>query len=173
MEVQDFAQVFVLASDDWDSYLETWEQYPKAIFMRLPDELNCSVYMKETNSGPWKFNRNDSTEHGVGYARLCIQLVAHVLGLDFVWMLDDDIEEAREIDLEHRKHSADRPPKPCKFDSPMRHLESLVDLGQGEQLEKTNMNGSADQWLQSRYQEGVQWIGCNLERCHGKNATTP
>ena len=39
----------------------------------------------------WTFNPSEGKGHGIGYSRLCIQLVAFLLGLDFVWVLDDTV----------------------------------------------------------------------------------
>lgn len=71
---------------------------------------------------------------GVGYARLCIQLVASVLQLPDVWMLDDNIQDCWQLDLDAASlHQPDEPGRskhgdlqPCTFDTIMRGIEQQV-----------------------------------------------
>ena len=108
--------------------------------MVLPKELNLAGYMGDKPCTPqplWhvKPAEEDGNGYGgIGYSRLCIQVVGYLLGLDFVWVIDDNVTETRELDLgyldEHRMHSRERP-KLCKFWEPMRHIESLVEIGAG------------------------------------------
>ena len=120
--------MFVLAAADWDAYLAAWGAYPHAIFMRLPASLDCSQHMR--GDAAWRFNPGEGRGHGIGYSRLCIQLVAFRLGLQFVWVLDDNVRETREMDLGYieanRCHSTEHPPKLCALSLPMKHIEGLV-----------------------------------------------
>jgi len=97
------SQVFVLAASDWDKYLEAWGSYPHAIFMKLPDSVDCSRHMGGDTA--WSFNPGEGRGHGIGYSRHCIQVVAVLLGLEWLWMLDDNIQETREMDLEYLEAS--------------------------------------------------------------------
>lgn len=71
---------------------------------------------------------------GIGYARLCIQLVARALQLQDVWMVDDNIQDCWQLDLSAQ--SLHQPPpgqgpthgplQSCSFDTIMRGIELQV-----------------------------------------------
>ena len=74
-EVVRYLQVAVVRSEMFQAYKSTWGKVI-AIF-QLPDELpNCE-------RGP--------SEGGVGYARLFIQKIAFALGLEYVFVIDDNV----------------------------------------------------------------------------------
>lgn len=73
---------------------------------------------------------------GIGYARLCIQLVATALQLPDVWMLDDNIQDCWQLDLD--AESLHQPPhqhtlQPCSFGTIMRGVEFQVSNVMGNQ----------------------------------------
>ena len=76
--------------------------------------------------------QRQSQEAGIGYARLCIQLVAHLLGLKSIWLLDDNISDcwqlpfAKFVESEGQEHG---PLEPIKFDAAMRIIEAQVCIG--------------------------------------------
>ena len=70
-------------------------------------------------------------DQGIGYSRLCCQLVAHASGLDDIWLLDDNVLQCWELDfkaglerdeLYHRRESL----KQVTFGHAMQALESAV-----------------------------------------------
>ena len=71
---------------------------------------------------------------GAGYARLCIQLVAHALQLADVWMLDDSIQDCWQLNLEAeslRKHPAQHGLlEACSFLTLMSSIEQHVAASQ-------------------------------------------
>ena len=74
-QVASYLQVAVVRSEMFQAYKSTWGKVI-AIF-QLPDELpNCE-------RGP--------SEGGVGYARLFIQKIAFALGLEYVFVIDDNV----------------------------------------------------------------------------------
>ena len=74
-QVARYLQVAVVRSEMFQAYKSTWGKV-LAIF-QLPDELpNCE-------RGP--------SEGGVGYARLFIQKIAFALGLEYVFVIDDNV----------------------------------------------------------------------------------
>ena len=80
--VTSYLQVIVVRSEKFQAYRSTWGKV-LAIF-QLPDELpNCEV-------GP--------SEGGVGYARLFIQKMASSLGLEYVFVIDDNVALMSEVE---------------------------------------------------------------------------
>lgn len=78
-------------------------------------------------------------EIGVGYARYCIQKIATSIGLEYIWMLDDDIKQFYEI---HPKRKPP-PPSPGKtkydprrrnFDEVFTKFESIVKVSEDGKL---------------------------------------
>ena len=117
----------------------------QTMIMTLPPEL--SLKMLEGLSAAYKqatASADPNINVGIGYARLCIQLVAEALQLPDVWMLDDNIQDCWQLDLNAK--SLQQPPhqhtlQPCSFDTIMRGVEFQVsntmrnqggDLGQVE-----------------------------------------
>ena len=81
--VTSYLQVVVVRSEKFQAYRSTWGKV-LAIF-QLPDELpNCEV-------GP--------SEGGVGYARLFIQKMAFALGLEYVYVIDDNVALMSEVEF--------------------------------------------------------------------------
>jgi hypothetical protein len=85
-----------------------------------------------------------------------------------VWMLDDNIKETREMDLdqiaENLRHDFNRPPKLCKMNLPMLHIESIVE----ERLDPTASDPIKDlksvggknsewKWLRSPKSDQMPW----------------
>eukprot|EP00960_Hanusia_phi_P042897 755759-Hanusia_phi.AAC.1 len=63
---------------------------------------------------------------GVGYARLFIQIFAHLLGLEKVWMIDDNVLDCYEMDLKamfEKTPPTHQPLLPCSFAKIMRSIE--------------------------------------------------
>eukprot|EP00961_Rhodomonas_salina_P015803 212367-Rhodomonas_salina.1 len=120
-----FGQIFVVKDDQYDTYLKAWHGYPHAIILSLPNKLRPSAAKPE-----WSADFS-AESGGIGYSRLFIQLFAHLMGLHFVWVLDDNIAETRELDLEgiseSTGHSSEHPPKYCPLFRPLQHIEHLVD----------------------------------------------
>ena len=157
-------QVFVLSEDDWVAYEKAWRSYPHAIFMKLPVSLDCSKHMGDAE---WTFNPKAGKGSPMGFSRLCIQVVAYLLKLDFVWMLDDNIEETRGMDLAqiaaHGCHAADRPPQLCKLSAPMKHIEGIVDLGLGCAWGDTHMAADIPDGLADLRDPNAKWRACPID----------
>lgn len=104
--------------------------------MVLPKKLDLSRHMatKKWDVKPQEHATGGGNGYGgIGYSRLCIQVVAYVLGLDFVWVIDDNVIETRQLDLGQFSEDANTHSKAlpsfCKLWEPMRHIERLVDIG--------------------------------------------
>ena len=73
----------------------------QTMVMSMPDKLDLSKLTKLSpaykTAGASNMQLDDSL--GVGYARLCIQLVAHALQLSHVWMLDNNVQDCWQLDL--------------------------------------------------------------------------
>lgn len=108
-------QALVVRSDDYDAYRDHWgEMY---VIIELPSAIVIE-----------KHDVNASVSDGVGFSRLFIQLFAHAMKLDFVWMLDDNIHGCWKLDIEKlcvaQAHTV--LPASCPFTDPMMMIESLV-----------------------------------------------
>ena len=105
-----------------------WQQtmimvMPKKLSLRHLSDL--SIKYKEAVQGA---DPNDSL--GIGYARLCIQLVAQALQLSDVWMLDDNIQDCWQLDLDAKCLRSSQPTHgpllPCTFGAIMQGIEEQV-----------------------------------------------
>ena len=73
----------------------------QTLIMTLPGKLSLKgldglspAYQEAVHAG------GPNVSLGIGYARLCIQLVAKALQLTDVWMLDDNIQDCWQLDLD-------------------------------------------------------------------------
>jgi len=108
-------QALVVRSDDYDAYREHWgEMY---VIIELPSAIVIDQH-----------DVNATVSDGVGFSRLFIQLFAHAMKLDFVWMLDDNVHGCWKLDIEKlcaaQAHTVQ--PASCPFTDPMMMIESLV-----------------------------------------------
>lgn len=105
---------------------------PCTIIMELPEVLDLTP-LGDSLSPTYQTalsGRSLSSKNGVGYARLCIQLVAHALQLSDIWMLDDSIQDCWRLNLE-AESLKQQPPQhgdldPCSFFSVMSTIEQHV-----------------------------------------------
>ncbi len=118
-----YIQVVVVRSEKFLDYRSFWGKV--LAVLELPDELpGCE-------RGP--------TEGGVGYARLFIQKVAHFLGLEYVFVIDDNVVVMKEAEFESsddvisateenvsRKGNGVMRMKRCPFIKPLRCLEKIA-----------------------------------------------
>ncbi len=64
---------------------------------------------------------------GIGYARMCIQLVAFLMGMRSIWMLDDNISDCWRLPYEHFvEHKQHSQLEAVKFDEVMIRIEKQV-----------------------------------------------
>jgi len=134
-----YVRVLVVRPSEVKEYLQLVQSLGQA-----PDSLPCTVVMEL----PEKLTIGDlgsqlSKEYrdavptgivtlnsGIGYARLCIQLVAHVLQLPDVWMLDDSIQDCWRLNLDAKslqeEHAQHGPLQPCSFFTVMSCIEQHV-----------------------------------------------
>ena len=80
-------------------------------------------------------SQRQSQDTGIGYARLCTQLVAHLLGLKSIWMLDDNISDCWQLPYADFVNSAGQGHgdlQPIKFDQAMRSIEQRVCMLSGK-----------------------------------------
>lgn len=105
---------------------------PCTLILELPENLDLSP-LGDRVSEQYQIaltGRMLSIDDGVGYARLCIQLVAHSLGLNDVWMLDDSIQDCWQLDLEAESLKAQPPQhaplRACSFHTVMSSIEQHV-----------------------------------------------
>ena len=108
------------------------DSLPCTLVMELPEELSIGdlgsqlseEYRDAVPDGILNLNS------GIGYARLCIQLVAHVLQLQDVWMLDDNIQDCWRLNLDAKslqeRHAQHGPLQPCSFFTVMSCIEQHV-----------------------------------------------
>jgi hypothetical protein len=156
-EHHEYAQIIVVKSEEFESYRHAWKNYDRAMILSMPS----SIRLKQ-------MDLFKAQEMGIGYSRLFIQLISRLLDLDFVWMLDDNIKETREMDLdqieEHLRHDFNRPPKLCKLNLPMLHIESIIE----ERLDPTASDPIKDlksvggknsewKWIRSPDSDQMPW----------------
>ena len=101
----DFAyiQVVVVRECDFDAYVRYWGK--THMIIELPSSLRLPEKIRDSDLFP-----NDTCfveKGGIGYCRLFIQLFAHALKLDNVFVLDDNIRFFKELDFEHPPQNRD------------------------------------------------------------------
>ena len=101
----DFAyiQVVVVRECDFDAYVRYWGK--THMIIELPSSLRLPEKIRDSDLFP-----NDMCfveKGGIGYCRLFIQLFAHALKLDNVFVLDDNIRFFKELDFEHPPQNRD------------------------------------------------------------------
>ena len=133
-----YVRVLVVKSKEKKQYLEavkvvnrSCKPMQQTLVMTMPDELSLGNLqgLSEVYKDALKDGSPDASL-GVGYSRLCIQLVAHTLQLSHVWMLDDNIQDCWQINLQAESLRAS-PSKhgklqPCSFDTIMCGIEEQV-----------------------------------------------
>ena len=120
-QVASYLQVAVVGSEKFQAYNSTWGKV-MAIF-QLPDELpNCEL-------GP--------NEGGVGYSRLFIQKIAFALGLEYVFVIDDNVALMSEAVFRSdegtttgqsvvRDENGVMKTERCSFLKPLTHLQKIA-----------------------------------------------
>ena len=65
---------------------------------------------------------------GIGYARLCIQLVSRLMGMSSIWTLDDNLSDCWRLPFENFVSSGGQhsQPEPVSFDTVMKTIEQQV-----------------------------------------------
>ena len=140
MPATHYVRVIVVQTSDVLKYkhlvarLGQADTLPCTLIMELPGTLDlkplkplaglAEAYLSAVPSGTL------SVDSGAGYARLCIQLVAHALQLHDVWMLDDSIQDCWQLNL-HAESLKKQPPEhgpldPCSFFTVMSSIEQHV-----------------------------------------------
>lgn len=84
------------------------------VIMAMPSSMEIS-YGRENPLAAY-----EAEAHGCGYARAVSQIVSHCLGLECIWMIDDNVGRCWEIDP--GKGEA----VPCSFSQAMRGIEAIV-----------------------------------------------
>ena len=134
-----YVRVLVVRPSEVKEYLQLVQSLgqapdslPCTLVMELPEQLSIGrlgsqlsqEYQKAVPAGVV------TLDNGIGYARLCIQLVAHVLQLPDVWMLDDSIQDCWQLDLDaeplQEEHAQHGPLQPCSFFTVMSGIEQHV-----------------------------------------------
>ena len=117
-------QVLVVRQRDYAFYRAQWGDV--YVVVQLPDEITLGASDVMDNK-----DLNASVEDGVGFARLFIQLFAYAMGLEYVWMLDDNVHATWRLDIEAlcEEQAHTKLPEPCRFADAMDYIYSLVDYG--------------------------------------------
>ena len=102
------------------------------ILMTLPE--NC--YLRDVLPGPMPHMFH--LDQGIGYSRLCSQIVAYLSGLENIWLLDDNVQQCFRLDYEpgltnKKLYHSREALKPVCFDEAMQAVERAV-LHQAEWL---------------------------------------
>ena len=90
--------------EDYEAWSQTREssQHAYTLLMTLPSEVKLSelpnIDLSAFTDSLYQPTVNQK-QGGVGYARLAIQLVAHMMGMEFAWMLDDNIQDMYRLDI--------------------------------------------------------------------------
>ncbi|XP_031571354.1 uncharacterized protein LOC116305557 [Actinia tenebrosa] len=73
-------------------------------------------------------------EKGVGYARYWIQKIATSLGLEYIWMIDDDVKQFYEVHPERKPPGNKYDSRRRRFDGVFTKFESIVKANEGNNL---------------------------------------
>lgn len=67
---------------------------------------------------------------GIGFSRLCIQLISNLMGLSSVWLLDDNISDCWRLPFEDfvQSRGTHGSLKSIKFDQVMKTIENQVSM---------------------------------------------
>ena len=134
----EYVRVLVVKAEELTSYQQQLQGINAAcrplqqtMIMVMPKKLglrNLSNLDTEYRQAAEGADPDDSL--GIGYARLCIQLVAHALQLSDVWMLDDNIQDCWQLDLEANSLRNPQPTHgpllPCTFSAIMQGIEEQI-----------------------------------------------
>lgn len=95
------------------------------MLMILPETCHLS------NSLPGNKPHHFHVAQGIGYSRLCSQLVAYGSGLDNIWLMDDNVQQCFELDFvpgltDNKLFHKPEALKPVTFDVAMQKLEQAV-----------------------------------------------
>ena len=134
----EYVRVIVVKQSEMDGYLQMVDSITQpgkamqiTLIMTLPEKLSLQGLQKMSKEYRAAIeSQSPDTSLGVGYARLCIQLVTRALGLSDVWMLDDNIQDGWQLNLQDERLRC--PPhqhgqlQPCSFDSIMQGIEEHV-----------------------------------------------
>ena len=117
--VQSYVQIVVVRSEKFEAYRSFWGK--ELAIIQLPDELpNCEF-------GP--------NEGGVGYARLFIQKMAFGLGLEYIFMIDDNVVVMSEAVTDNPSAAKEKvlrdekgvmKMKTCSFLKSLAHLQKIA-----------------------------------------------
>lgn len=97
------------------------------LLMVMPEAINLNAVNLATLDAHQK--QRQSQASGIGYARLCIQLTAHMLGLPSIWMLDDNISDCWQllfnsfVSSQGQQHGQ---LTPVRFEEVMKSIEKQV-----------------------------------------------
>ena len=116
--------------------VEAWEarcqdhrglRHAYTLLMLLPAEIDLAT-LPAARSAPELQHQVNQDQGGIGYARLAIQLVAYMMGMEFAWMLDDNIQDLQRLHYEQLLQGGDASQclKPTSLAEVMHTLESMV-----------------------------------------------
>lgn len=154
LQLKQYIQVLVVRDDDdLDGYRKVWgSSYIVAV---LPKTMVVR-YAKDA------LHQTLKVEVGrIGYARLFCQLFADSIGLEEIWMLDDNVERCWTIDTDEqslpKKVDGVVQLQPCRFSSVMQGMELLLDRAAAPQVEEKLDSSSA-------YRESVRFDAARERR---------
>lgn len=123
-----YGQIIVVQQgEEFENYVEMLGH--DHIIMSLPVEIDLGrlyehLWNDVSSPNPeWKIYEYvaSAVTGKIGFSRLSIQLIAHVLQLPFIWMIDDQVTHFEEIDFEN-----DRMRRRCSMDKVLRSLERVM-----------------------------------------------
>lgn len=121
-------QVLVVRSEEFEAYREDFGC--TYVVLGLPTRFRLKEFLSCTDSKQFDSQRdsdNDevlvtSTWGGVGFSRLFTQIFAYIMGLESIWMMDDNVWMCWKMDLD----SDPLRPQPCSFLDVIEGISSLV-----------------------------------------------
>lgn len=125
----EYVQIIVVRQEEVEEYRALLRSCNRRIIIVLPNVIDMSFLSNDIQPG-WTENMFRYDYHSIGYARLFIQLFSYFLKLSFVWMIDDNVAEFRELDLmalaRDSRHSRECPPMVCGMETVLHSLEAIV-----------------------------------------------
>ena len=128
--MQDYSQLLLDHQLQTDSHIGGKQA---TLLMVMPKVIDLN-WLQSSALKPHQRQRQ-SQDTGIGYARLCTQLVAHLLGLESIWMLDDNVSDCWQLPYDDFVNSAGQGHgelQPIKFDKAMRLIEERVCMLSGK-----------------------------------------
>lgn len=83
-----YQRVIVVRAEEFEAQVQEWGG--SAVIMALP--ASCLYPMYDNDDVCTSVLTTFARTGGIGYARLCVQIIGHMWGLPAVWMLDDNCE---------------------------------------------------------------------------------